>query len=58
MIVAAFLDLQGGAGALGLIIEVHNVPLHALCDGAQSLRPEEFDALMKDLDALRKVVLK
>ncbi|MCQ2558679.1 MAG: 3-deoxy-7-phosphoheptulonate synthase [Oscillospiraceae bacterium] len=45
-------------GADGLIIEVHNDPLHALCDGAQSLRPEEFDSLMKDLDALRKVVLK
>jgi len=31
-----------GAGADGLIIEVHNAPPHALCDGAQSLRPEQF----------------
>ena len=31
-------------GADGLIIEVHNDPIHALCDGAQSLRPEQFDA--------------
>jgi len=31
-----------GAGADGLIIEVHNDPPHALCDGAQSLRPEQF----------------
>ena len=29
-------------GADGLIIEVHNDPKHALCDGAQSLTPEEF----------------
>ena len=28
-------------GADGLIIEVHNDPPHALCDGAQSLRPEQ-----------------
>ena len=33
------------AGADGLIIEVHNDPMHALCDGAQSLTPEDFDAL-------------
>ncbi len=31
-----------GAGADGLIIEVHNDPPHALCDGAQSLRPDQF----------------
>ena len=36
-----------GAGADGLIIEVHNNPQKALCDGAQSLRPEEFDDLVK-----------
>ena len=34
------------AGANGVMIEVHNDPPHALCDGAQSLRPEQFDALM------------
>ena len=33
------------AGADGLIIEVHNDPVHALCDGKQSLTPEQFDAL-------------
>lgn len=46
------------AGADGLVIEVHNDPERALCDGPQSLRPEAFDALAKDLfslsDALRK----
>ena len=38
------------AGADGLIIEVHNNPEKALCDGAQSLTPEMFDALMKKID--------
>jgi 3-deoxy-7-phosphoheptulonate synthase len=36
-------------GADGLIIEVHNDPDHALCDGAQSLNPAQFDDLMKQL---------
>ena len=40
------------AGADGLIIEVHNDPPHALCDGAQSLTPEQFDALARRLYAL------
>lgn len=34
------------AGADGLIIEVHNDPENALCDGPQSLRPEQFAKLM------------
>ena len=36
-------------GADGLMIEVHNNPAKALCDGAQSLNPEQFDTLMKDI---------
>ena len=36
-------------GSDGLIIEVHNDPAHALCDGPQSLRPEVFDPLAKKL---------
>ena len=40
------------AGADGLIIEVHNDPPHALCDGKQSLTPEAFDHLAKALRAL------
>ena len=35
------------AGADGLIIEVHNDPAHALCDGQQSLTPEQFRNLME-----------
>ena len=43
-------------GADGLIIEVHNDPIHALCDGAQSLRPEEYDALAKKVRSVREAV--
>ncbi len=38
------------AGADGLMIEVHNNPEKALCDGAQSLTPQMFDVLMKKID--------
>ena len=46
----------GGAGADGLIIEVHNDPPHALCDGAQSITPAQFDTLMGRLTALAPCV--
>lgn len=39
-------------GADGLIIEVHNDPLKAKCDGAQSIKPDRFDSLMKSLRVL------
>lgn len=39
-------------GADGLIIEVHNNPAKALCDGKQSITPEAFDKLVKDLRPL------
>ncbi|MGO4988386.1 3-deoxy-7-phosphoheptulonate synthase [Gallicola sp. Sow4_E12] len=37
------------AGAHGMIIEVHNDPEHALCDGPQSLKPETFDNVAKKI---------
>ncbi len=37
------------AGADGLLIEVHNDPARALCDGSQSLKPEVFDTLAGQL---------
>ena len=43
-------------GADGLIIEVHNDPIHALCDGAQSLRPEQYDDLAKAVRRVREAV--
>ena len=42
-------------GADGLIIEVHNDPMHALCDGAQSLRPEQYAVLARKVQAVREV---
>lgn len=44
------------AGADGLIIEVHPHPEVALSDGNQSLKPKNFDRLMKDLDAIAKIM--
>lgn len=41
------------AGCDGLMIEVHNDPQHALCDGAQSLTPQMFDDVAKSCFALR-----
>ena len=43
-------------GADGLIIEVHNDPIHALCDGAQSLRPEEYAELARKVQAVREAI--
>ena len=43
-------------GADGLIIEVHNDPIHALCDGAQSLRPDEFEKLVGKIHAVREAI--
>ena len=44
------------AGADGLIIEVHPHPEEALSDGAQSLRPERFAALMEHLRPIAAAV--
>ena len=44
------------AGADGLMIEVHNDPAHALCDGAQSLTPERFAELASRVHTLREVL--
>ena len=43
-------------GADGLMIEVHNNPKAALCDGAQSLTPEQFADVAKRVEAIREVV--
>ncbi len=44
------------AGADGLIIEVHNDPPHAKCDGQQSLTPAQFAALMGKVTALTEMM--
>lgn len=44
------------AGADGLMIEVHNNPAQALCDGAQSLTPAQFDHLARRVMKIREAV--
>ena len=44
------------AGADGLLIEVHNDPEKALCDGAQSLKPERFAELMGELKGIARII--
>ena len=43
-------------GADGLMIEVHNDPRHARCDGPQSLTPEQFDDVAKSVRAVRAAI--
>ena len=43
-------------GAAGLMIEVHNDPMHALCDGPQSLTPEQFGEVAEDVKRILDVV--
>ncbi len=45
-----------GAGAHGLMIEVHNDPVHALCDGAQSIKPDQFKELVGSIDVMLPLV--
>ncbi|MBQ9861676.1 MAG: 3-deoxy-7-phosphoheptulonate synthase [Clostridia bacterium] len=44
------------AGADGLMIEVHNDPKRALCDGAQSLTPEQFNDVAKRVRQIREAI--
>ena len=46
------------AGADGLMIEVHNNPACALCDGAQSLTPADFTDVMEAVNLIRPVAYK
>ncbi|MBP3478808.1 MAG: 3-deoxy-7-phosphoheptulonate synthase [Oscillospiraceae bacterium] len=44
------------AGADGIMVEVHNNPACALCDGAQSLTPVQFDALNQQVRKIREAI--
>ena len=44
-------------GADGVMVEVHNDPMHALCDGAQSLKPEQFADLAKRMRRVREALV-
>ena len=43
-------------GADGIMVEVHNDPPHALCDGAQSLTPDQFDEVMRMVNKIREAI--
>ena len=45
------------AGADGIMVEVHNDPGHALCDGAQSVTPEQFADLDLQIRRVRDAIL-
>lgn len=45
-------------GADGLIIEVHNDPVNAKCDGQQSIKPEKFNTLMDDITKIADITRK
>ena len=44
------------AGADGLMIEVHNDPAHALCDGPQALTPPQFAQVVREAEAIKQVM--
>ena len=44
------------SGADGLMIEVHNNPSCALCDGAQSLTPAQFEKVYKTVMSVREAI--
>lgn len=51
------LSLSAAAvGADGIMVEVHNDPAHALCDGPQALTPERFESLANDVKKILAVV--
>lgn len=45
------------SGADGIMVEVHNNPARALCDGAQSLTPAQFDDLNRRVQRVREAIL-
>ena len=45
------------AGADGIMVEVHNNPAHALCDGAQSITPPQFDEIIRKVRQIREVLV-
>jgi 3-deoxy-7-phosphoheptulonate synthase len=44
------------AGADGIMVEVHHDPDHALSDGAQSLYPNQFEQLMKEVRMIAQAI--
>ena len=56
-LVAPMAAAATAAGADGIMIEVHNNPSCALCDGAQSLTPQQFDEVNRRVRRIREVIV-
>ena len=56
-LVAPMAYAAAAAGADGIMVEVHNNPACALCDGAQSLTPPQFDELSRKVQRIREVLV-
>ena len=56
-LVAPMAYAAAACGADAIMIEVHNNPSCALCDGAQSLTPAQFDVLNKQVQRIREVIV-
>ena len=56
-LVASMAYAAAACGADGLMIEVHNDPEHALCDGAQSLTPSQFADVSRKVQQIREVMV-
>lgn len=55
-LVAPMSNAIAASGADGIMIEVHNDPMNALCDGAQSLTPDQFDEVARQVLRIREVI--
>ncbi len=55
-LVAPMAAAAAACGADGIMVEVHNNPSCALCDGAQSLTPDQFERLMGTLGSIREAI--
>ena len=56
-LVAPMALASAAAGADGIMVEVHNNPSCALCDGAQSLTPAQFDDLCHRIRKVREAIM-
>lgn len=56
-LVAPMAAAAAACGADGIMIEVHNNPSKALCDGAQSLTPAQFDSVSRTVRAIREAIV-
>ncbi len=55
-LVAPLSMAAAAAGADGIMIEVHNDPEHALCDGEQAITPEQFDEVIGKIMKIREII--